>query len=57
MEAKAVLPENLLIKLLIVSRFDEREMCPTGLKSSLVGVDKKNLTEFKSEPVTQNNGR
>ena len=57
MEAKAVLPKNLLINLLIVSRFHERQMRSTGLKSNLVGVDINNLTKFKSEPITQNNGR
>ena len=57
MEAQAVLPKNLLINLLIVFRFDERQMRSTVLKSSLVGVDINNVTKFKREPITQNNGR
>ena len=57
MEAKSVLPKNLLINLLIVSRFDDMQMRSTGLKSSLVGIDINKLTKFKSEPITQNNGR
>ena len=57
MEAKVVLPKNLLRDLLIVSRFDERQMRSTGLKGNLVGVDINKLTKFKCEPITQNNGR
>ena len=57
MKAITILPENLFVNLLIKPRFDERQMWSTGLERSLVCIDKKNLTEFKSEPVTQNNGR
>ena len=41
MEAKSVLPKNLLINLLIVSRFDERQMRSTGLKIQNLGPVQK----------------
>jgi len=52
-----ILPDNLIVNLLIVSKFDKRQMGSTGLESSLVGIDKNKLAKFKGEPVTQNNGR